>query len=150
MTAPTRRIFAGTEFTKFRPIEDDLDPAANTARGVGLVLPDRLQAFEHQRRVNVLHGQIADDGMDIAIKRIAPLLPMLGIAPAGLMRRDVSFGALLEGDRPGLLDQLGATLFTPMLQRIDFFCSQTARFGRQFSRALEWNCRRTTETDAVL
>src|SRR6516165_10895020 len=140
MTPPTRGIFAGTVFTKFRPIENDLDPAANTARGVGLVLPDRLQHLEHQRRVDVLHWQIADDGMDVAIKRVAPLLPMLGIAPAGFMRGDVSLGALLEGDRPGLLDQLGAALLTPMLQRIDFFCPQAPRFGRQFSRALEWNC----------
>jgi len=58
--------------------------------------------------------------MDVAIERVAPLLPMLGVAPAGLMRGDISLGALLEGDRPGFLDQLGAALLAPMLQRINF------------------------------
>src|SRR6516225_2372941 len=114
MAAPARRIVAGTVFTEFRPIEDDLNAAADPAGGVGLVLPDRLQAFEHQRRVDVLHWQIADDGMDVAIERVAPLLPMFRIAPAGLMRGDISLGALPEGNRPGFLDQLGTALLAPM------------------------------------
>src|SRR6516165_2690059 len=104
MTTPARRIVAGTVFTEFRPIEDDLNPAADPAGGVGLVLPDRLQHFEHQRRVDVLHGQVADHWIDIRLERVAPLLPMLRIAPAGFVRSDVSLGTLLEGDCPRLFN----------------------------------------------
>src|SRR6516165_5360055 len=96
MTTPAGRVLAGTVFAKFRPIEDDFNPATYTVRGVGLVLPNRLQHFEYQRRVNVLHRQVADDGINITLKRVVPLLTMLGIAPTGFVRGDVLLGTFLE------------------------------------------------------
>ena len=68
--------------------------------------------------------------MGVAIKRVAPLLPMLRIAPAGFVRSDVSLGTLLEGDSPRLFDQLGGALRATVLEWIYFFCSQAPRIGR--------------------
>lgn len=47
-------------------------------------------------RRDVGGGQAADDRVGIGRQSIAPLLPMLVIAPIGLVGRDVGFGDELQ------------------------------------------------------
>ncbi len=87
--APARRVFASPEPVCLGVIEYGFDPAAHPAGCLGFAFPDRLQNPEHVRRINLGHRQLTDHGMNIGVQCIAPLLPVLGIAPAFLIGRDI-------------------------------------------------------------
>src|SRR5262249_25243033 len=64
-----------------------------------LFAPHRLQNLHHEAGVDRVDGQIADYRIGVCRESIVPLLPMLGIAPAGFMRRHVARGAPFECHR---------------------------------------------------
>ena len=98
MAAPARRVFTLPVSARLGGIEHGFNPPPDTAGSFGLVLPDRLKDFQHMRRANIGNWQFAHDGIDVAGQRVAPLLPVLVIAPACLIRADIRLCHGLEGD----------------------------------------------------
>ena len=62
-----------------------LDPAAHSTGGLRFGLPDRPEHFEHEVGVDIDHGHVAKHGIGIGGKGFAPLLAVLGVAPACLL-----------------------------------------------------------------
>ena len=56
---------------------------------LGLLTPDRLEHAHHIAHGNCAHRHAAQHGESIGIQRVAPLLPVLGIAPAICVRCDI-------------------------------------------------------------
>src|SRR5436190_14749255 len=79
-----------------RPIQHALNAATDALCRLRLNLPDRLNAFQHERRVDRVDGQLADDWIGVARERRAPLRPVLLIAPSGLVGLDVLICTFLE------------------------------------------------------
>ena len=98
MAAPAGRVLAFAVSPRLGGIEDGFNAPPDAAGSLRLVLPDRLQDFEHVRRANVGNRQVAHDRIDVGGERVAPLLPVLVIAPAILIRGDISLSDGLEGD----------------------------------------------------
>jgi hypothetical protein len=78
------------------PGEDGLDSSAGAAGGLGLLLPDRLECLDDEVDVDRRDRQPAEHRRCVGLKRLGPLLAMLGVAPAGPLSRDALGGALVE------------------------------------------------------
>src|SRR5438067_1773176 len=89
MAAPAGRVLAFTVSSRLGGIEHGFNPSPDAAGSFRLVLPDRLQNLEHMRRANLGNRQFPHDGVDVAGQRVAPLLAVLVIAPAPLIRGDI-------------------------------------------------------------
>jgi hypothetical protein len=96
MAAPAGRVFALPVSARLGGIEHRFNPAPHAAGSFGLVLPDRLKDLQHMRSANVGNRQFAHDGIDIGGQRVAPLLPVLVIAPACLIRADIASATALN------------------------------------------------------
>ena len=86
MAAPARRILAAAISSHLGQVQDALDPPADAACRFWLRRPDRFQHLEHERGVDRLHGQSADDRIGVGGKCRAPLRRVLAVAPSGAVR----------------------------------------------------------------
>src|SRR3984893_5836891 len=118
MTAPPPRVFAFPVTAHGSPIEDSFDPPPQAARCLGLRLPDRLQGLHYEPDIDRLHRQGTENRARVAGQRVAPLVPMLRVPPAGVVGGDVGGGAGVEGHRLGSLQLLLAPLSTAGLDRV--------------------------------
>ena len=78
------------------PVDDGLDTTAQAGSRLRLAGPDRLQYLEHHRQGDVPHRRLAQYGRGVHIERPLPLLCVLGVLPALLMRGDVPLGRVTE------------------------------------------------------
>lgn len=69
MTAPARRVVAGSVSARRRPIEDAFDTTAHAASGFWLFGPDRLDRLENQTNIYRLHGQRAKCRVGVSFER---------------------------------------------------------------------------------
>jgi hypothetical protein len=96
-----------------RIVEYRFDAPTHTFGSRWLFGPERLQHPHHQRGVYGRDRQVAQDRIDHVRQTRFPLLAMLGIAPAALMRGDVLLGDFPEGLRARLRHlSLRALLFS--------------------------------------
>jgi hypothetical protein len=149
MALPPRRVLAGAITPCRRPIQHAFDPAAHPARGLRLGLPDGLDRLHHEANVDRRDGQAPEHRESIGGERVAPLLPVLGVAPAGLMSGDKGFGALLERHRLG---RLGHRVHADGFSRFDWINpieTLTTAFARSLSRFRERNIRVSAESHVV-
>src|SRR5262249_23675952 len=72
----------------------------DAARRLGSLLPDRLNNFEHKRRIDHADRDRADHRIDVVLQRRRPLSRVFCTAPGATMACDVQLGALLERDKP--------------------------------------------------
>ena len=116
---PARRVLALAVAARCRPVEHGLDASPHARGRLGLGQPDRLQHFQHQRRVNLHDGKLAEGRIGVVGERLAPLGRLPGITPARGLRRDALLGGLLEEHRLGggehPLEALGLTGRDPVL-----------------------------------
>lgn len=96
MPFPACRVLTLSVASRFGPIENALNSAADPARGLCFGLPDRLQRLHDQPRVDRLDGQRAEDRIDVCRERRGPLSRVLRVFPARPVRCDVRLGACLE------------------------------------------------------
>lgn len=89
------------------------------------------------RHAHICDQQIADDGIGVGRKRVAPLLPVFGVSPPGLMRGDVALCGLLERHRRRLLGPECAACLATLLYRVNTGGDQLARLARGVSRSGE-------------
>jgi len=82
-------------------VEHRLDPAANPIRRLGLRRPNRSENLHYQAGVDSGNRQIAQRREHVAVERVAPLLPVCRIAPAGFLVAQEFFGNLAEGSSLG-------------------------------------------------
>jgi len=120
VTAPACWVFTLPVFAHRGPIQDALDTTAEPGRGLGLCAPNRLDRLHDEADIDRADREFAENRIGISFKRCRPLLGMIGVRPAGTMRRHITFGALLERhDRslaqtgrefcgPALLKRIGA------------------------------------------
>ena len=130
MAAPAGGILAAPMAARRGRIQYRLDALADPARGYGLRVPDRLQDAHHQPGVDLLDGQGAEERVDIGGQRVAPLVAVLGAAPARLVRLDEGFRRIPEGDLLGARSPLGGHLPVAGADGVDPRRYQPARFGR--------------------
>ena len=95
-------------------------------RGRRLLRQIRLQYLQHLLGADLAVDQLADDRLGIGRERSAPLLRMLGIAPARLIGLDVALRRQGEADAAliGLDGELAAG--TAMADRIDAIADELA------------------------
>src|SRR5262249_8714962 len=96
MSAPACRVLALSITARLGPIENAFNATAYAVCGFWFCFPDRLQRRQHECSVNVGNRQIANVRIGVSYKRPNPLLVRPRIAPAGFMRRDVTFRAFSE------------------------------------------------------
>ena len=110
MAAPSGRVLSPAVFPRRSPVQNSLHPVTDAigcfGRGLPKVLSVKsflllLQHLQDQRHVDVLRGQVPNDGIGVGFEAGIPLRGMFGIAPTGLMRLDIGFGALFEGHALG-------------------------------------------------
>src|SRR5215469_341224 len=101
---PAGRVFAGAIAVDLGPAENALDSPAQPAGSFGLGHPDRLQHLHYEAEIDVLYWECADDWVRVCLDGVAPLLPVLGIAPDMLVGSDVASCRLCERDGLGFRD----------------------------------------------
>ena len=107
VAAPSGGILAVPVAPSLRPIENGLYAPAQAARRLGLRRPDWLQHVRHQRSVDRLNGQRAEDLSGVGRERRLPLRGVLGVTPARPMRVYVKIRALAERLRFDARNTLG-------------------------------------------
>ena len=110
MAAPARRVLTRAITKSLGPIQHRLDAAPHPARRFRLARPQRLDDFHHHAGIDTIDRNFAEDRIGIGGKRVAPLRPVLRIAPAALMARDVTLGAFPEVLRRGRVYRLSCAL----------------------------------------
>ena len=118
MTAPPGGVLALPIAPHPGPVEDDLDPASQAARGLRLLGPDRPQGANHEVGIDVGHRLRTEHRAAVGRERIGPLVDVLGVAPAGAVGGDVLVCGLLEGDRPGRGERFLGALGVADLDRV--------------------------------
>ena len=83
---PARRVQTRAITAGRRPVLDGFETATQARSGFGLRCPDGLQYGQHMRQADITHQQAADDGVGVGVERIAPLLRVFRVAPAGLLQ----------------------------------------------------------------
>lgn len=96
MAFPARGILALPIPFHLGPIEDRLDPAAQTARGLCLRRPDRSQRLQYMIRRDSSDPQLSDRRIRILLDCLRPLVGMLLVLPTGAVVVDVGLCANLE------------------------------------------------------
>jgi hypothetical protein len=91
-----RAGFSPVQLQHLRPIEHSLDPAAEPGCGLGFRQPNRLQGVDHVRRLDVLDRHVAKDRIGVRRQRLAPLVAVFCVPPAGLLRVDQILGHVAE------------------------------------------------------
>jgi len=71
-----------------RGVEYRLDTAADPARGFGLLGPDRIEHLHDKARIDHCDGQFPQCRVRVGRQRVAPLLAVLGVAPARFIAGD--------------------------------------------------------------
>lgn len=137
MSLPASGVVTFAIAPHFRPIEDRLDPAAHPACRFRLRGPDRLQDFEHKRRVDGLYWEGAYHRAGIGGKRVRPLVRVFGILPAGLVGGDVRLGRLSEGDRLGGIETRTHARLALCFERVRSLISEALRVQRLRACGLE-------------
>src|ERR1700675_2017451 len=101
MSTPTRGVLTIAQAARFGPIEDRLRSASDTAGGLRLLGPDRLEYPHNQVGGDLGHRHITEDRIGIGGKRAPPLQPVLGVTPPEFARGDELLSALLESSAFG-------------------------------------------------
>ena len=96
MPSPHRRVALGSQALSFGVIQHFLDASAQSRCRFGLRLPDRLKDAEHMAGLDRRHRHLPDLRAE-GSQRLAPLPPVLLVAPARLNAVDVRVGSLAEG-----------------------------------------------------
>src|SRR6516162_11118254 len=130
MSSPPRGVLTGAVASNTGPVEHDFDPAPDTARGLGLSRPQRLEHFHHERGVDRLHWMSAENWRHVSGKRVGPLLKMLRMAPCRTVRVDVGSRAIVERHRARGLDALCRALGLALIDWIGLIDEQQPMFGR--------------------
>jgi hypothetical protein len=60
------------------------------------------KTFHDQAGVDLGHGQMAEHRTGVGVERVCPLVGMLGVFPACLVRQDVRLGTLVESHHLGV------------------------------------------------
>src|ERR1700723_494438 len=94
---PLRRVWPVPVATSGRGIEHCFDAAAHPACRFRFLCPNRIKHLHDKPSIDRRHRQFPQDGIDVGFERVYPLLPMLGVAPAGPVLFDEIGGALAEG-----------------------------------------------------
>src|SRR5271156_3796344 len=103
MAAPPGGVLTDAIAPHLRPIQYLLDPTAKSARRFRLCRPDRFEDFDNQTGIDRLDRQLANDRFGVRGEGRAPLRCVFGVAPAGLVTRDVfGRGPLESGGLSGL------------------------------------------------
>jgi hypothetical protein len=92
--------FAGAQAAHLGSVQHALDTSADPAGSLGLGSPDRLEDGKEIVDAYLIHGRGPDRG-SVGGQGIAPLLPVLGVAPRRLMGLDVCGSNSAEGGRAG-------------------------------------------------
>src|SRR5437868_4667759 len=108
MAAPARRVLAVSIPARLRPIQNDFDPAAHSARRLGFYGPDRLNGAHDEPDIDILHREAAERGIDVRFECRLPLRSMLPIAPGAAVRIEIAPRAILEAHRLSLFEQRSA------------------------------------------
>ena len=119
MALPACRVFAGSVAAGRRPIEHQLDAAAQPGGRLGLFPPQRLDDLEDERGVDIGDGERAEDREGVLLKRVAPLALADRAFPAGFVRLDVGLGGVREGDEPCLGKVCGGAFRLPQGERVE-------------------------------
>ena len=96
---PSRRIEALPIFVRRGVVQHFFDPAAHSARRLGLDSPDRRQHAQHVRHFNFIHGHAAQDRAGVGLKRGGPLRTMFVVFPTEAFRLQHRSCTLVEGFR---------------------------------------------------
>src|SRR5437899_4368493 len=126
---PARGVLARPVAPHPRVVEDVFDASAEAARRFGLGRPDRLEHAKHQGRINVAHGELADDRRSVGVECVLPLLGVLVVSPARPVRGDVFLRALGEGDRARLAPPLLVLAALACREGVDPFGELPAGLG---------------------
>jgi hypothetical protein len=116
MAAPSGWIFAFTKPADPGPIEDNLDPAADTASSLWVGVPERLEDREDLRQVDIGDGLRAEQRKGMGAHRAGPLGSMPFARPVRRHIPDVRQSTVLEGAAGLDLSNLGRG---PLFERID-------------------------------
>src|SRR6516165_6148452 len=149
MTAPAGGIVAKSVTANLSPAQYRLNPAAQSARGLWLARPDRLQCAHDEAGIDGAYRQLAKRRRDVGIKRVAPLLPVLGVAPAVSMGSDISFGAIVEGNGLGIFDTSGSALRVAFGKWVRAFGQHLAKFKCPLARGRQADLRIRPQTHVV-
>src|SRR5215469_2693520 len=99
MTTPPCRIVALPVTACRRPIEHRFDATSDSARRLWLCGPDRLDNLHDETDIYPPDRDVSNNRVDVALQRAGPLLGVLRVLPAGLMRGNVGLGSLPERHR---------------------------------------------------
>src|SRR5436305_13093740 len=85
---PLGRVWALAVTPRGSRVGTRLDAAANPARGFRLLGPDRIEHLNNQPGIDSRDRKFTHYRVHIGGQRIAPLLPVLWVPPAGLVSDD--------------------------------------------------------------
>jgi len=94
---PLRPVRSLAETAHRRGIEHGLDAAADSACRFWLLGPDRIEHLHDEPCIDRRDGEFTQSGIDVGCERVAPLLPVLGVAPGSFIPPDVFLGDFTEG-----------------------------------------------------
>src|SRR4051794_12100053 len=134
MPPPARRIFSFAEAARFRPIQNRLNPPADTARSLRRLRPKRLKHIHYHPDADRPHRHTAKRRGDMSGERICPLLMMLGMTPARLVSFDIGGSAVIEGHCARSFDLFLSAHGLTALDRIDLVGQQQSLLGGFFAR----------------
>ena len=95
MPAPASRVQL-VPIPSRHPIKHLLDAPAQPRRGFGFFSPDRFKNGQYVGQLHVPHHDPTNLGISVLCQCISPLLSVLGVAPASLVRGNVRPSRLLE------------------------------------------------------
>ncbi len=120
VAAPARRVVARRPITPHgSPVEHAFDAPSDPARGFGLVLPDRLDAFEYQAGIDRSDRQCADLGERIGLQCREDLRTVFAVLPLRFVLLVESLRRLGERERLGRSQPLCSAFVTAGVERVD-------------------------------
>ena len=129
MTFPLGRIITGPISPGLGPIEDRLNPSANSGSCFCFRGPYRLQNFHNQSNIYCLDRQRSKDRADVVPYRRCPLRGVLLVLPAAGVRFDLGVGTIIECHAVGRLKGLLCPFGAACDYGIDTVCEQGPAFG---------------------